>query len=291
MKRYSDTEIIQRTNTAPQPVRDVIEDVQTALYIAELGQKYSLHIDKIGMLAELNRNMLLGLVGPEEFLQELVAAGIQDKDAREIMTEINQKIFVPLREQMKKRPPTATEPVKPVAPQMAPSRPMGAPAPLYARPTQAPGVVGPPPQSPSYFHLENKIPAPPKAMQGAVPVRSTQSSGRPPISNSAPLPPKSVLPPRAGLDPKRLLEDHEEPHIDIKGAETPLQQALRTVLPPANLPGVITHPPLTPPAPIAPPQPPLPPTPPKPIPPTPLVSPIPPKPYSADPYREPIDEK
>ncbi len=296
-----DESVKQVMQTLPPVVRDYLIQGKYTTVAKILMDKYGLRIDQGGVLEREIMLLLMGIDDPTEFAQALAEEARLGQEAiQRIAQDVNDQIFVPLQAEMRKGG-AGQQP-----------RPVGAPVPSYARPAQTPGVIGPPPQSPSYFHLENKIPAPPKAMQGAVPVRPTQSSGRPPVSNSASLPPKSVLPrpagaSRPGLDPKRLLEDHEEPHIDIKGAETPLQQALRTVLPrpsvapgvvgppPPNLPGVITHPPLTPPTPIAPPQPPLPPTLPKPIPPAappaPPVSPAPPKPYSADPYREPIDEK
>ena len=74
-------------------------------------------------------------------------------------------------------------------------------------------------------------------------------------------------------NPKRLLGNHEEPHIKIS-ADT--QGVDKSSFVPPNLPGRIEHPPL-----------PVPPPAPKQIQP---VSPPPPapKPYSSDPYREPI---
>ncbi len=82
---------------------------------------------------------------------------------------------------------------------------------------------------PSHFHLQNKIAPPPR-----------------------PAPPQ----PQKATDSRKLLEDHEEPHIEFKGA--------------------IYHPPI--PKPSA-----VPPTPPKPKPVVPTTS------YSSDPYREPLE--
>lgn len=100
-------------------------------------------------------------------------------------------------------------------------------------PAQKPGST---PQS--HFHLQNKI--------------------APPSPPAPPTPPKPT-------EGRKLLEDHEEPHIEFKKAPTP---------PPQNLPGAIHHPPLPAPKPILP-----------------TVPPAPIKSYSSDPYREPIDEK
>ena len=93
------------------------------------------------------------------------------------------------------------------------------------------------------------------------------------------------------LPDKKLLEDHEEPHIEFH----------KTAPPPANLPGAIHHPPLNNPQSglsgdrsteqngLAAPKPPIVP-PPQPLPPKPKLA-VPITKYSSDPYREPVDEK
>jgi hypothetical protein len=110
---YSNDELIKLMDTAPLPVQQTIESKETVAIISGLGTRFGLHIDVIGKVAALNVQMLLGLVGPEEFLKELIAAGVSDKDARQIMTEINQKIFVPLREKMKSETVATPEPATP----------------------------------------------------------------------------------------------------------------------------------------------------------------------------------
>lgn len=295
MKKYSDAEIIKMTNDAPKPIREVIENVQTALDIAALGQKRGFHIDKIGMLAELNRNMLLGLVSPQEFLQELVTAGIPDKDAREIMAEISQKIFIPLREEMRKS--GDAKPIKSVGTSSVPQTNVLPPRDTIipanpnvpSRPVATSGVVEPHPVQPNvvvpkyapparYFHLQNKIP----------PTTTIQLPQAQKIVQSNPITPKSV-------EDRKLLGDHEEPHIEFHkgpsqtGAESSLRQVLRTVMaPPANLPGAMVSSstvtteaqPSSSPSTDVPKVEPLV---------QPRVAPS-PKPYSSDPYREPIGE-
>ncbi|MFA6519282.1 MAG: hypothetical protein WCT41_00425 [Candidatus Paceibacterota bacterium] len=154
--------------------------------------------------------------------------------------------------------------------------------PIKPIPAQPP--VGAQPGSVNVLHTEPK------------PVQQIPVPPRPPVSNIAPLPPKVVLPSAVGanlrpnaqsfskpMDGSKLLEDHEEPHIELNknktpssSAETPLQQALRTVLPPPrNLPGAMPPPDIIPPS--------------RPAPSAPKVPQAPVKPYSADPYREPIE--
>ncbi|KKW39666.1 MAG: hypothetical protein UY89_C0017G0001, partial [Parcubacteria group bacterium GW2011_GWA1_54_9] len=116
MKHYSTKELLQISDTAPASIRDALSSENTITTITNLGVNLKLHVDQLGLVAELNVQMLLGLVNPQEFLQELIAAGVPNADAREIMTEINQKIFVPLREEMRKGPAQqVAAPASPVA--------------------------------------------------------------------------------------------------------------------------------------------------------------------------------
>jgi hypothetical protein len=322
MKKYPDAEIIQMTKDAPQPVREVIEDMQTAFTVADLGQKHGLHIDQIGTLAELNRNMILGLVGPEEFLKDLIEAGVSDKDAREMIAEINLKIFVPLREKMRNGPPASPTVAKPtiesqmpapsgipatpsipklIVPQVpsTPVNPIGtlsASAPKGSVQSYAPPVTGlpkgsisPPLQSPKYFHEEDILPPLQVIKTGLNTGRPISAPVLKPVPTAKPIPPvlqvqtvQNVKP----VDKEKLLGDHEEPHIEFKVStplaftrtalpprspspatpaarltsgpasavsDSPLRQALRTVMPAASLTGVVNKPPPIPPVPPPPP--------------------------------------
>lgn len=124
----------------------------------------------------------------------------------------------------------------------------------------------------------------------------------------APLPPKIAMPKSATLgdivrkitapaqlDNSRLLEDHEEPHIDIKASvsvpKAPATVVLKPMLTPEQATELKKDIPPMPPAPAQMPVskppvtlPPVLPTPKAPLPP-PVTS------YEVDPYREPIDEK
>ena len=241
-----ESDIKELLKEVPPPVRAVFTNGKLETVAKNLMQKNRLHIDQAAVVERELILLLLGLKDSTEFVQSLVEEANLDKQTLDsIVQEVNTKIFVPLREEMKKAPP-----------------PTGVVGP---RPSVAPGVVGPPPQSPSYFHLENKIPItrPPTSSASSPTTKGTVSVQRSDLRN--------VL---ASVTGEKLLEDHEEPHIEFR----------KTVPPPQNLPGAILHPPLTPKPPIIPP-----PTPPKPVSPPVLVAPPPLKVYSADPYREPIE--
>ena len=242
-----DESVAQVMQTLPPPIRNYLGQGKYTLVAKNLMTKYNLRIDQGGVLEREIMLLLMGIETPDEFIQALVEeAKLEQQTVTGIVQDINTQIFVPLREEEMKSGGMKTEP----AVQQSP------------RPTEVPGVVGPPPQSPSYFHLENKLPLVSGLPRGSIvhPPLSALNTGRPP----APVPPRErsslrdVLAavtapagikasPAASIQPpaSRLLEDHEEPHIEFKKAS-----------PPPNLPGA-----------------------------------FPPQPYSSDPYREPIDEK
>jgi hypothetical protein len=139
----------------------------------------------------------------------------------------------------------------------------------------------------------------------AQPVAKPVSAPKPAMpapAHIAPLPPKMAMPKSGSLgdivrriatpasfDAAKLLEDHEEPHIELKKETAPLPRAASL-----SVPKPVTAPqPMTPPAPT-----------PKPVvpePPVKVVSAAPPVPkaplpppvtsYEVDPYREPLDDK
>lgn len=276
--------------------------------IASIGMSKNLHIDQIGTVAELNRNMLLGLIKPQEFLDGLIEARISEKDAREIITSINDKIFLPLHAEVRGGdtfvPPVASRPAQP---QPQPVRPPAAPVPPHI------------------------APLPPRILMSEANIKIQAES------RNRELPPKVVLP-RAGTtlgdvvrsvagvpDAKRginLLEDHEEPHIELHAAPVAPAKPMMPAAPtnpkpmpdvPPNLPGTlpardvpvfsaapmpvrevpqpqgIQFPPL--PKPVAPAPRPAVAAPAAPvIPAVPRPAPAPVQSYSSDPYREPIDE-
>jgi hypothetical protein len=192
-------------NRAPQAVQDIVSDERTTSTIADIGMQRQLHIDQIGMLAELNTQMLLGLLNPSQFLGELLAMGIAEPDARQIMSEINEKVFKPLQGQMRKSPPVppapaparmppppgnAPAPPSPVTPPPPPPRPAAPPPPprppVQARPpiSLPPRPPVPPPRPPEPARSESRPAPPPRE----------EPRERAPVRAAAPLPPRAVLP-------------------------------------------------------------------------------------------------
>jgi hypothetical protein len=262
-----DESVAQVMRTLPSPIRNYLGQGKYSEVANNLMTKYGLHVDQGGILEREIMLLLMGIENPDEFTQALVEeAKLDQQTINNIVKDVNEQIFVPLREEMRKGPQTVPQIPKPVAVAEPPRTSVLSPRTtiipanpqLPQRPAQ---VLAPVPRyvpPKKYFNLQNKIPpASPKATQ----------------------------------DTAKLLEDHEEPspslkategaaHLDISNkvqgvssptTETPLRQALRTILP-ENLPGAM--------------PPPIPPPPPKP---EPVVPSVPIAPYSADPYREPVE--
>lgn len=249
-----ESDIKELMKEVPPQVKAVFVSGKIETVAKNLMQKYKFHIDQGAVVEREIILLLLGLKNPNEFIKTLAEeAKLDQQIINNVVRDVNEQIFVPLREEMKKAPP-------------------------------APAVPKPP------------MPVPPQARQQSD-LRSVLASitvprdGRLTSLNPAP----SIQPPAS-----RLLEDHEEPHIEFQ--KPVVSDKVQGASPPANLPGAIYHPSLNNPRATPSDSDALgsglsgdrsaeqnglasPPSPPKPIPPTPL------KPYSDDPYREPVDEK
>lgn len=275
MNKPTRQQVIEAYKKLPPPVREFLADPDKLARVLEnIRNAHGLHIDVAGQIGESVGYLLLGLANPNEFKETLKTASVSEATASEIIGEINQKIFVPLREEMRRGASTAPAP--------APARPSIQHPPLPRPPTPQRRPAEPE----RYFHLENKIPPLARPVAPLPPVFNP---------NIAPLPPKNVLPQgsQGSMGPK-LLRDREEPHLEIKKtAPPPPRPAVapsgvgppKPSFAPPNLPGAMPPPPPLPPAPPEATQGTAPPTP-RPTPPQ-----VPAKPYTTDPYREPIGGK
>lgn len=293
---FTKDQVIAAYNNAPDYMRAVFNDEKTTRLVIELQKRFQLHTDVAGILGQELGYLLLGLTNPDKFMIRLKANGFDDQIINQTVIEINKSIFLPLRERL--RSGEFSSATKSAVPQMPRVNPVIAQVPRYvppARPTPPtptpppapmpepeplrearkveipmPSYYAPPLQSPRYIRTETKLPTD----NTEQPILNT---GRAPVAHGAPLPPKGAMPrPSPGISPAprqidsaRLLEDHEEPHIEFRSGTAPTTAA-KTAPPPSNLPGVLPNPanadarPSTPAAPARP-------------------------PYSADPYREPVE--
>ncbi len=313
-----DESVKEVMQTLPPVIRNYLSQGKYTDVAKNLASKYGLRIDQAGILEREIMLLLMGIENPIEFTQSLAQeAKLDQKTIDGITEDINTQIFAPLRQEegrMNKVSPT----IPPAPPQRAvPPRPINAGVPSYAPPLQSPMYARPinkiPPAESAPVFQPKKVPAPwgsfnkpaqePQKNVSNTPLRAAIASAQQPMSS-------------------RMLEDHEEPHIEfsekpsapvpVQRASTPpitampqrsatppamTMQSQRSVPPPQNLPGVMPsgvippggRPTFTVAPKVVPSAPP--PRPVVSVPPTPSVpTPSAPKSYSTDPYREPVDE-
>jgi hypothetical protein len=133
----------------PEDVRNAINDDGLDEKIRVIGQKFNLHIDQIGALGDEVMLALLGFTPLAGFAGELAAQlSLDSVLAQTIVAEINNSIFLSIRESMQKFaegrsiPPPVPD-TKPAA-TMMPSAPAPSVAPAAPTPVAAlPAVIGP----------------------------------------------------------------------------------------------------------------------------------------------------
>ena len=264
--------------TLPPVVRDYLTEGKYTTVAKGLMTMYGLRIDQGGVLEREIMLLLMGVDTPDEFMQALAEeAKLDQKTVDSIVQDVNTQIFIPLREEEMsaggggmnaQQPVESAEPAKPMMP---PPPPPPRSVNILSRPpaTELPkGTFAPPPQSPRYINQNQEDIS---SFIHTVPTQQPKPINR--IINKIP-PPAQTTPaatPAKPIDNTRLLEDHEEPHIEFNkpAAETPLRQALRAAVP-QNLPGAMPGPTASPTSPQA-------------------TQGTAPKPYTVDPYHEPIE--
>ena len=94
-------ELLKRYDKLPENVREVMFAEASADKIEELGKKYGFLIDKIGKLADEVGYFMLGMTNPRDFPRQLMRElDIPESKANEIVGELNNSIFKPIREQL-----------------------------------------------------------------------------------------------------------------------------------------------------------------------------------------------
>lgn len=267
-------QVLAAYNAAPDFIRAAFNSEATNQTVVDLQKKLELHIDKAGILAKEVGYLLLGLSNPAKFASRLKNSGFSDVAIAEISRVLNEKVFSPIRKEEEKQGTGAKQ-----TSEASPAQSQSA-VPVPARPVTP--VATPRPIAPPSPHI---APLPPKT---TMPMKGS------PLGETL----RSIMAPKP-LDPAKLLEDHEEPHIEFKPEAPkpaiPVAPKESTPVASVSMPPQPKSP--TPPAPesVIPPMPKFPQTPSMPQ----VVPPVPPKTppvppitsYSSDPYREPIDDE
>jgi hypothetical protein len=92
----------ERFSSLPKEVQDAINesDYQETLYL--LSQKYKLPIDKMGLLEEITTKVMLGIIHPDKYGEELkTKLGLNDIDNSNLVDDINNKILKTIKGSLK----------------------------------------------------------------------------------------------------------------------------------------------------------------------------------------------
>lgn len=96
-------EIMKRYDDLPEDLQKALFSTQTSDAIFEVGKKHGLVIEKMGELADETGLVMLGMTKPNEYIKNLEKRlGVEVIKAKEIAEDINQKVFSPIRESLKK---------------------------------------------------------------------------------------------------------------------------------------------------------------------------------------------
>jgi hypothetical protein len=219
-----DENVKQIMEDLPPVIRAYLEQGKYSVVTKNLMAKYSLRIDQGGILEREIMLLIMGIEDPTEFVTALISeASIADDTARQILTDVNQEIFVPLRDGMRKgQGAVSTPPTLQSEP-----RPKGVGAVMTnVRPASAP-LTPPPPPAP---------PAP-------APVATVFRPAPRPMSPSAPTPPTKPATDSRKEAPETLSQAVSRviQHPSLMPPPTPQQLPAHTEEPPPNLPRTAPH--------------------------------------------------
>ncbi len=87
----------------PQEVSGTLSSEQVAQAAERIGRKYSLHVDKIGLLMDKTRAVLSGEIYVRDFISQLQQSlGVSEAQARMIADDTNVEIFSKVRDALRK---------------------------------------------------------------------------------------------------------------------------------------------------------------------------------------------
>ncbi|MEK7560926.1 MAG: hypothetical protein AAB539_03165 [Patescibacteria group bacterium] len=185
MPRFPQEQLEERYEILPESLKDALFSPDIARAMVEIGKKYGLNIEATGLMAEETGYVVLGLTHPEDFVRVLAkATGLHHGAAGEMASDINRRVFFPLRETLK----AAHD--KEYSEEVIRNGGDATEAPLYARQAPPPPVqtgIGPADVSPfekgGQGGISPQIPPPPSSQGGY---------GR---ASNPPLPKGGVMPP------------------------------------------------------------------------------------------------
>lgn len=94
----------------PEKLREILDSSENLEKMEGIGEKHRLHLDQIADLDGLITEVILGAEKRENFVSELSRRASLDRElAQKITLDVNQEIFIPLRELLKQETSVVSE--------------------------------------------------------------------------------------------------------------------------------------------------------------------------------------
>ena len=114
--RYTKEQINERFQMLPSSVQDIVLSAEVADAIKEIANKNQLHIDTAGLLNEEITYVMVGAEKSVDFIKNLkIHLRLPEDKANTVARDVNEKIFLPIREALKKVADTPAQSVEPEA--------------------------------------------------------------------------------------------------------------------------------------------------------------------------------
>jgi len=102
---FTTEQIENQYQTLPNEIKEAMLKIETADIVRTIGNKYALHVDQVGELADEIGLVMLGLTRPNEFVTHIIARiGVDHIVAEAIAKEVNEQIFLKIRESLQELP-------------------------------------------------------------------------------------------------------------------------------------------------------------------------------------------
>ncbi len=103
MAKFTQQQLDAQYQKLPRELQDAFLDVNAFNKIFDIGKKHKLTIEEIGFAAEEIAYIILGLLSPGDFIKSLAERlNLEEDEINPLGQDINQQIFLPLREALKK---------------------------------------------------------------------------------------------------------------------------------------------------------------------------------------------
>jgi len=94
---------LKRYKNLPEDVKQAYGSVEVTEQLQNIGKKHQLHIDQVGALVDEVGWVMIGVTHPSNFVKKVAERLAIDKEqARKIAAEVNEQVFRPIRESLKR---------------------------------------------------------------------------------------------------------------------------------------------------------------------------------------------